>query len=55
MSKNTTRSRALSQNSDPAGDPGAPSANSGAPATSGLVITDRSNPNPATSAYAAIR
>src|SRR4029450_9295469 len=55
MSKKTTTSRTFSQNSDPDGDPGAPRANSGAPATSGLVITDRSNPNPATSADEASR
>jgi hypothetical protein len=55
MSRNTTTKRAFSQKSEPDGLPGAPSANSGAPATSGLVITARSKPKPATSAYDAIR
>ena len=55
MSRNTTSRSAFSQNSEPEGLPGAPSANNGAPETSGLVMTARSNPKPATSAYAAIR
>ena len=40
--------------SEPNCPPGAPRANNGAPATSGLVMTDMSNPNPATSTYAAM-